>query len=114
MQFNSNFIKILLTLLVLVIPLNSAFALDLNQAKSEGLVGEMSSGYLAVVDGKGSAAVNNLVSDINAKRKTEYKNIAKETGTTLTVVETLAGKKAIEKTTPGHYIQGTTGKLQKK
>ncbi len=114
MQLNSNFIKIILTLLVLIIPFNSAFALDLNQAKSQGLVGEMQSGYLAVVDGKGSAAVNNLVSDINAKRKTEYKNIAKETGTTLTVVETLAGKKAIEKTASGNYVQAVTGKLQKK
>ncbi len=68
-----------------------ASALNLSQAKSQGLVKETASGYL--VAAKPSAEVNALVSKINAGRKAEYQRIADKRGTPLSAVEQQAGKK---------------------
>lgn len=91
----------------------SAFALSLDQAKSQGILGETSSGYLAQVSGADleSAA---LMNEINRKRKVEYQKIAARNGTALNLVETLAGKQAIEKTPAGQYVQNSAGKWSKK
>ena len=85
------------------------FAADLQQAKSEGLVGEQLNGYLGVVSAEASSDVRTLVSDINAKRKAKYESIASQNSTSLETVELLAGKKAIEKTRAGNYVQTATG-----
>jgi uncharacterized protein YdbL (DUF1318 family) len=114
MTFITKKIVYLLLSLVLLIPLSFAWALDLESAKSQGLVGELQSGYLAPIEGKDSAEVGKLVSTINSKRKAEYQKIAKTSGTTLSAVEALAGKKAIEKTISGNYVQNSNGKMQKK
>ncbi len=81
----------------------SAFALDLDTAKSQGLVGERPDGYLGVVHG-GSAEAAALVKDINAKRRAVYVDIAGKRGTSIGAVEVTAGQKAIEKTEPGNFI----------
>lgn len=78
-------------LLVLTLFALPASALDLGQAKSQGLVKETVSGYLAPV--KPSAEVNALVKKINTGRKAEYQKIAKKRGTSLSAVEQLAGKR---------------------
>lgn len=85
----------------------SAWALDLQDAKAQGLVGEQLNGYLGAV--KPSAEVNALVADINARRKAMYQEIAQRNGTSVLAVEKLAGQKAIEKTLPGQYIQSPSG-----
>ena len=95
-----------------------AWALDLNgamnslpQAKSAGLLGEQPNGYLGVVSGQGNAAeIANL---INAARKAEYQRLSRDNSLQLSDVETMAGKKAIEKTPSGHYIQ-VNGRWMKK
>ncbi len=86
-----------------------AFALDLQQVKSDGLVGEQLNGYLGVVKSNASAEVRAMVDDINAQRKAKYQSIAAKNSTSVETVELLAGKKAIEKTEPGNYIQTATG-----
>jgi uncharacterized protein YdbL (DUF1318 family) len=85
----------------------NAFALDLRTAKAQGYVGEQANGYLGIV--KNAAGVEELVSDINSRRKAEYRDIAQRNGTSLEVVEALAGKKAIEKTPSGQYIRDPSG-----
>lgn len=97
--------------LILLIP-SISFALSLDEAKSKGLVGEKRNGYLGVV--KDSPEVKALVSDINAKRKAQYGEIAKKNGTALNAVENLAGEKAVEKTSSGNYIQDSSGSWKKK
>lgn len=82
----------------------SALALDLQSAKSQGLVGETPSGYLAPVQG-GNAEAAQLVQSINAQRKAHYQNIASRNKTSLQSVEQLAGKKAIEKSPAGDLVQ---------
>lgn len=88
-----------------------AFAITLDEAKSQGLVGEMADGYLGVVKETPEAA--KLVSDINNKRKEEYQAIAASNKLDLGTVEKLAGAKAIEKTGAGQFIK-TSGAWQKK
>ena len=90
--------------LLLAVP---AFALDLGEAKSKGLVGETSNGYLAAV--KPSGDVNALVKDINGKRKAHYQKIAKKNNISLEAVEVRAGQKAIGKTPAGQYINSGSG-----
>ncbi|CAM4019513.1 YdbL family protein [Pseudoalteromonas byunsanensis] len=94
--------KILVTIAALGMAF-SAWALTLDSAKDQGLVGETASGYLAAVSN--GAQVQELIDDINAKRKTKYQQLAKKNGISLSQVEALAGKKAIEKTAKGHYVK---------
>ena len=94
LKYKSGWVlPVLLLLALFSLP---ASALDLRQAKSEGLVGETPGGYLA--------AVNSLINDINSRRKAAYQNIAKKNGTPLSTVEQLAGKKAIDETPAGQYV----------
>lgn len=78
------------------------FALDLDEAKDKGLVGEKDNGYLGVVVPQQDA--QDLVVDINAKRKAIYVELAAKNGITLEQVEKLAAKKAFDKTSSGHYL----------
>jgi len=88
------------------------FALSLEEAKSQGLVGERSNGYLGLVD-PGNRDAQALAADINKKRHQAYQGIARRDGAKLSTVETLAGEKAIEKTKPGNYVEGPAGWVKK-
>jgi len=88
-------------LLLLVQP---AYAIDLETAKNQGLVGETPSGYLEAVKTP-SPDTKALIDSINAKRKEKYLEIANRNNTSLQAVEQLAGKKAIEKSAAGSYIK---------
>jgi uncharacterized protein len=103
--------KILKVFFISLVTLNvaSVFAADLQQAKSEGLVGEQLNGYLGVVSSETTAEVRALITDVNAKRKDQYESIAAKNGTSVETIELLAGKKAVEKTEAGNYVQTVTG-----
>lgn len=101
MRIRKQFLALCGALLVSV----AAWALELDQAKSQGLVGEQVNGYLGVVASQPSAEVRALVQDINAKRRQAYQRIANDNGIALEQVAALAGKKAIEKTPRGQYVQ---------
>ena len=75
----------------------------LDSVKQEGLVGETPTGYLEVVGAEGQA--KEVVEAINSARRDEYKRIAEKHNIPVTQVETVAGKKAIEKTPSGQYVQ---------
>ena len=86
-----------------------AWALDLNgamsglaAAKAAGQLGEQPNGYLGVVSNQGNAA--EIARLINQARKAEYQRLARDNNLQLSDVETMAGKKAIEKTPGGQYI----------
>jgi uncharacterized protein len=88
------------------------FALSLEEAKTKGLIGEQTNGYLGVVVA-GNAEAQAVVNDINQKRRQAYQDIARRDGTNLSTVETLAGEKAIEKTKPGNFVEGPRGWIKK-
>lgn len=90
-------------LLTLAAPL-AAYALDLGQAKQQGLVGETDTGYIAAVSSPGPE-VQKLVNSINAQRKKVYQDLAQKNGVPLAEVEKLAAKKAIDKTPGGQMVR---------
>lgn len=102
----------LLFLVALLFAGGHAMALELDDAKARGLVGEQPDGYLGVV--QDTAEVRTLVTDINAKRRAEYQRIATANNVGLADVEKLAGGKAIEKTAAGNYVRGADGAWRKK
>lgn len=80
-------------------------AIDLDEAKRTGLVGETAEGYVGLVNPAAPAEVRALVDDVNARRRTEYQRIARDNGIELEQVEALAARKAIEKTAPGAWVR---------
>ena len=98
---------------VLWLPL-SGWGLTLEEAKSQGVVGEQPDGYLGVVQPGASAEVQALVNDVNQKRRQMYEDIARRNATKLAAVEMLAGKTAIDNTKPGNFVQGPSGQWVKK
>ena len=104
----SNKIKLLLlpvlfaiSLPVLAMTLQQAMA-ALSNAKAQGLVGEQANGYLGVVQNSSDAA--DIVKLINDARRAEYARLAQQTNIAVADVEAMAGKKAIERTSAGHFI----------
>lgn len=106
-----NRISLLLFTLFALLLCQPAAALDLQDAKSQGLVGEAPSGYLETV--KSTPETKQLIKEINAKRKEHYQAIAKKNNTSLDSVEKMGGKKTLKKTPAGQYIK-TDGKWKKK
>jgi len=92
----------------------ASWAMNLQEAKTKGLVGEQPNGYLGLVKADAGSDVKAMVNEINGLRKKEYQSIAQRNKTELNVVETLAGKKAIEKTPSGQYIRLPAGGWTKK
>lgn len=89
-----------------------ALALDLHQARSQGLVGEKSDGYVTAL--KPSAEVNALVNDVNSKRRTEYTRISKQNGQSIDVVAKLAAPQIAQGLEPGSKYQDASGNWQNK
>ena len=92
----------------------SAAAIDISQAKQQGLVGERTDGYLGAVQSSPGAEVEGLIESINRLRKAEYERIAKQNGQSVQVVESLAAQKALQQTRPGHYVMNASGEWVKK
>ena len=74
-----------------------AAAIDLDQARTQGMVGERSDGLVGAVDANASAEVRSLVETVNAARLQEYKSIAQKNGTPLDAVQTVAGEKQVQR-----------------
>jgi uncharacterized protein YdbL (DUF1318 family) len=91
-----------------------SWAISLQDAKAQGLVGEQPDGYLGLVKANAGADVKAMMNDVNAQRKNEYQAIARRNNTELNVVEALAGKKAIEMTPSGQYVKLPSGQWVKK
>jgi len=105
-------------LFALILPLTLAlpgnvWSADLHASKQAGLIGEKTNGYLGLVK-SAPADVSKLVADINKKRNSLYRSIATKNGASLLQIELLAGKKAIQKTPSGYYIQLPSGAWAKK
>jgi uncharacterized protein YdbL (DUF1318 family) len=98
----------------LALLLQNAWAIDIDSAKSQGLVGEANNGYLAAVETPASAEVRALIQEVNAKRRAEFENTAKSTGATVAQVAYRFYELAVQRTKPGHYYQDTNGRWNKK
>lgn len=82
----------------------AAGALDLDEARARGIVGEQTDGYVGLVKGQGDEEARRLVAEVNAKRRAAYEKIAREQGTAVEAVAALAGQKLIDRLPPGSWI----------
>jgi hypothetical protein len=100
-----RFLSILLVLGLLAA--SPAFALDLHEARNAGIVGETSTGYVAVL--KETPEATALAADVNQKRLQEYTRISKENDQPVDIVAKLAAVKIINSLDSGDYYQDTQG-----
>jgi hypothetical protein len=89
-----------------------AFALDLHQARSQGLVGELPTGYVEALSTQ--PGVVGVVSDVNSKRKAEYERIAVAKGQSVDVVAKVAAQEIITGLEPGSSYKGSDGSWKKR
>lgn len=89
-----------------------AYALDLQQARASGLIGEKLDGYAAARSD--AADVQALVAEVNAKRKQEYARISIENNQSVDVVAKLAAAQIINGLAPGVYYQAPDGGWKKR
>jgi len=89
-----------------------AFALTLDEARRQGLVGERRDGYVGVV--QGGPGVQDLVERINAQRRQEYERVANDTGAPLAAVEGRAAEQLINRLESGWYYQNAEGQWVRK
>ena len=104
----------LASIILILFLATSASALELGEAKSQGLVGETPSGYLASVTASPPGEVKKLIDDVNMKRRAQYQKIAEANGTPLSAVEKVAAEKAIAKAGPGEMIRLSDGTWKKR
>ncbi|MES2984644.1 MAG: YdbL family protein [Pseudomonadota bacterium] len=89
-----------------------AFAIDLQEARSNGMVGEKLDGYVSAL--KPSADVNALVADVNAKRLQEYTRISKQNNEPVAIVAKLAAPQIIGGLGAGSQYQASDGSWKTK
>jgi uncharacterized protein YdbL (DUF1318 family) len=92
-------------LVTLAVP---AFALDLHEARTKGLLGEQWDGYVGIVASP-TPELEKLAADVNAKRRAHYQEIARRNGTGLEAVAALAGKKLVEGAPSGEFVKTNGG-----
>jgi uncharacterized protein YdbL (DUF1318 family) len=82
--------------ILLALAFQTAWAIDIHTAKSQGLVGEANTGYLAAI-GAPSAEVKALINEVNEKQ-----------------VQVRFYELAVQRTEPGHYYQDAGGNWKRK
>jgi hypothetical protein len=90
-----------------------ALALSVDEAQSQGLLGENANGYLEMTP-RGNAAAKTLMDEINKKRKEKYQSIAKKQNTELKNIEKIAGEKITSKLNAGEFYKDANGQWHKK
>lgn len=106
-------LKVLLTAAAITAG-SAALALDVQEAKSAGWVGEQRDGYLGLVTPSAPPEAKQLLTEINQARRASYREIAAKNGIELRAVELLAAEKALQRTQSGQFIQAEDGSWVKK
>ncbi len=110
----NNIVNRTLILLFCVLAIPASFALTLQEAKDQGLVGEQRDGYVGLVVSNAAAEVVSMVQDINNQRRDLYRQIAQQNGITVEQVAALAYEKAVAATPVGQFVQNANGDWQRK
>lgn len=86
--------------------------LNLDEARTQGRVGETLNGYLVAL--KNDAETQKLVLDINHARRASYQQLADSNHLPVDEVAKMAGQKLVKRARPGEYVQGINGKWMRK
>lgn len=108
MNFKSLFVAA-----ALLVASQLSFALTLDEARSKGMLGENASGYVEMTP-RADASSQDLMDEINTKRKAKYQSIANEQNTALENIEKIAGEKITGKLPAGQFYKDASGKWNKK
>ncbi|EGX8052640.1 YdbL family protein [Salmonella enterica subsp. enterica serovar Infantis] len=103
---------LILWVLTLSLLTPSVWALTLDEARTQGRVGETLNGYLVAL--KNDAETQKLVLDINHARRASYQQLAESNHLPVDEVAKMAGQKLVERARPGEYVQGINGKWMRK
>ncbi|EJH7113364.1 YdbL family protein [Salmonella enterica] len=103
---------LMLWVLTLSLLTPSVWALTLDEARTQGRVGETLNGYLVAL--KNDAETQKLVLDINHARRASYQQLADSNHLPVDEVAKMAGQKLVECARPGEYVQGINGKWMRK
>ncbi|EAT7353687.1 DUF1318 domain-containing protein [Salmonella enterica] len=103
---------LILWVLTLSLLTPSVWALTLDEARTQGRVGETLNGYLVAL--KNDAETQKLVLDINHARRASYQQLADSNHLPVDEVAKMAGQKLVESARPGEYVQGINGKWMRK
>ncbi|EGI6182581.1 YdbL family protein [Salmonella enterica subsp. enterica serovar Chingola] len=103
---------LILWVLMLSLLTPSVWALTLDEARTQGRVGETLNGYLVAL--KNDAETQKLVLDINHARRASYQQLADSNHLPVDEVAKMAGQKLVERARPGEYVQGINGKWMRK
>ncbi len=90
----------------------SAHAQDaaLEQAKAQGVVGEMHTGYLGEVSGKSASAdLKRRIDETNAKRLAAYTETSAKTGEPVATIAALTAEKLIARAGSGEVVMPGSG-----
>lgn len=99
-------------LIAMISPL--ALAQSLEEAKSNGIIGEKSDGYIGFVQDNAPPELVALVNDVNRQRRARYAEIAQQNNISINEVAQLAYLRAVEATRSGHYIEDAEGRWVRK
>ncbi len=97
--------------------LMTAYAADpvIEQAKAQGVIGELHTGYLGIVDpSKATDDLKRRVDEVNAGRLQGYTDIAQKTGQTVQTVGVLAAQKQFERAVAGELVKPANGPWTRK
>lgn len=101
--------RILLVFCLMFLGTSAAFALSLQEAKEQGLVGERSDGYVGYVVTPPGAGVEAVVKEVNNKRRNKFSETAKKNNLKTEQVAQRFYQRAVKATARGHYYQDPTG-----
>ncbi|XTZ40345.1 YdbL family protein [Salmonella enterica] len=90
----------------------NAQALTLNEARTQGRVGEKQNGYIAAL--KQDSETLELVVRINKARSESYRQLAERNNISVDEVAKMAGQKLVARAQPGEYVQGINGQWLRK
>lgn len=93
----------------------AAWALDLDQARAAGQVGERPDGLVGAVASNPNAEVRTLVDQINQARLETYRQLAQQQGTPLEAVQKIAGERQLQAASRnGWFVMDPSGRWQKR
>ncbi len=91
-----------------------AAALDLDQARSAGQIGERPDGLVGAVSPEANAEVRALVETINRARLDTYRSLAQKEGTPLEAVQAVAGERQTQAAARnGWFVMDAGGRWRK-
>lgn len=91
-----------------------AFALDLDQARAAGQIGERPDGLVGAVGANADAEVAALVETINRARLDTYRQLAQKEGTPLEAVQAVAGERQMQAAARnGWFVMDASGRWRK-